>query len=278
MSGRSSRRQGRGRHPSRPRGPTTAPPAGTPKRWPERKWAARGIRFVVFVAPIVLSFVVALLLSRAIATPDPFWLRLVRWIGIAIIATIAMIGAQRVTRRFLPLAALFSLTLVFPDETPSRYRLALGGMSARQLERRLANVDDIDLGDTPTEAAESLLELVAGLSRHDRLTRGHSERVRAYAVMIGEEMELDDAELDRLRWAALIHDVGKLHVPAEILNKPGTLTEDEYETIKLHTVVGRNLVEPLAPWLGTSANAVFEHHERFAAAGIPPVCRAPSSR
>ena len=188
----------------------------------------------MFVVPVVLSFVVAVVLSRRVATADEFWIRVVRWLAIAFVATLAMMVAQKAMRRLLPLAALFSLTLVFPDETPSRFGLALRGMSARQLEKKLSEIDDvapIDLGDTPTEAAESLLEMVAVLSRHDRLTRGHSERVRAYAVMIGEEMELDATELDHLRWAALLHDVGKLHVPAEILNKPDALTTEEFETI-----------------------------------------------
>ena len=197
--------------------------------------------------PVILSFIVAIVLSRRLGTPDPFWPRVARWLSIALIATLAMVLAQRLMRRLLPLAALFSLTLVFPDETPSRFGVALRGMSAKQLEKKMAEVDTHGLGDTPREAAESLLELVAALSRHDRLTRGHSERVRAYSVMIGEEMELPPAEIDRLRWAGLVHDVGKLHVPYEILNKPGKLTDEEFEVVKGHTVAGQAMVAPLAP-------------------------------
>ena len=58
-----------------------------------------------------------------------------------------------------------------------------------------------------------------------RLTRGHSERVRAYARMIGQELHLSARDLDLLNWAALLHDVGKLNVPTEILSKPGRPTD-----------------------------------------------------
>ena len=114
-----------------------------------------------------------------------------------------------------------------------------------------------------------MLDLVAALSIHDRTTRGHSERVRAYSRMIGEEMGLSDIELDRLQWAGLLHDVGKLLIPAAILNKPGTLTAEEYEEVCLHPEYGRGMVTPLIPWLGDSARAVWEHHERWDGHGYP---------
>lgn len=258
---------GRQRHPAQRRGPTTAP--DRPPRWPERRWAARTIRLFVFVVPIVLSFLVAWTLSRSMAVPDGWWERVGRWLFIALIATLVMIVAQRVLRRLLPLAALLSLTLVFPDETPSRFGVALRGMSARRLDHRLAHLDDEGLGETPREAASTLLELVAALSRHDRLTRGHSERVRAYAVMLGEEMELPEEEIDQLRWAALLHDVGKLAVPQEVLTKPDPLTNEEFEIIRSHPGAGQRLVAPLAGWLGPSAEAVHQHHERWEGGGYP---------
>ena len=104
---------------------------------------------------------------------------------------------------------------------------------------------------------------------HDRLTRGHSERVRAYTHMVGEELKITGAELDHLRWSALLHDIGKLLVSAEILNKPGKLTDAEFEAIKQHPEFGRELVAPLVGWLGDSARAVWEHHERWDGWGYP---------
>ena len=117
--------------------------------------------------------------------------------------------------------------------------------------------------------AEQLLELVAALSAHDRLTRGDAERVRAYSRMIGEELDLPRADLDRLHWAGLLHDVGKLFVPAEILNKPDRLTDEEYEVIKGHPGWGAELCEPLRGWLGEWVDAVGQHHERWDGRGYP---------
>ena len=78
---------------------------------------------------------------------------------------------------------------MFPDQAPSRLKVALRTGTTGQLRRRLAEASRGELGDTPSQAAERLLELVGMLSAHDRLTRGHSERVRAYTQMIGEEMK-----------------------------------------------------------------------------------------
>ena len=122
---------------------------------------------------------------------------------------------------------------------------------------------------TPNESAERLLTLVAALSEHDKLTRGHSERVRAYAVMIGEEMRLDPEELDLLNWAALLHDIGKLDVSGEILRKPGRPTEAEWEQLKRHPLLGERLVGPMGAWLGGWSNAVGYHHERWDGEGYP---------
>ena len=68
---------------------------------------------------------------------------------------------------------------------------------------------------------------------------GHSERVRAYTHMVGEELKITGPALDHLRWSALLHDIGKLLVWAEILNKPGKLTDAEFDAIKQHPEFGR---------------------------------------
>ena len=147
-----------------------------------------------------------------------------------------------------------ALTLAFPDQAPSRFKIAMRIGTTLQLRKIVADARAGRIGDTPAEAAEKLLELVAALSVHDRLTRGHSERVRAYTHMVGEELKISGAALDHLRWSALLHDIGKLLVSAEILNKPGKLTDTEFEAIKQHPDFGRELVATarrLARRLGT---------------------------
>ena len=95
----------------------------------------------------------------------------IRLLVIAIISTVVLFGVDRVTRKALPLAVLLDLTLVFPDEAPSRFRVALRSGGTKTLEQRIEDYRAIG-DDQPAQAAEHLLELVAALSRHDRRTRG----------------------------------------------------------------------------------------------------------
>ncbi|MFT7474738.1 MAG: putative nucleotidyltransferase with HDIG domain [Verrucomicrobiales bacterium] len=194
---------------------------------------------------------------------------LARFVTLAIAAMIVATAADRVARRFLPLAALLRLSLVFPDQAPSRFVVALRSNDTRKLEQRLADLDSGAFRGDEAEAARVIVELAACLSKHDRLTRGHSERVRAYTALIAEEMGLSDQDSNRLQWAGLIHDVGKLRVPYEILTKPGKLTEREFEIIKTHPAEGMRIAAPLAGFLGEWINAVGEHHERFDGGGYP---------
>ena len=114
-----------------------------------------------------------------------------------------------------------------------------------------------------------LLTLALALNAHDRRTRGHCERVRALSELLAEELGLDDDARERLRWAALLHDVGKLAVPAEILDKPSAPNARELEILRRHPEEGILLTAPLADWLGESGRAIGEHHERFDGAGYP---------
>jgi HD-GYP domain-containing protein (c-di-GMP phosphodiesterase class II) len=96
----------------------------------------------------------------------------------------------------------------------------------------------------------------------------HSRAVATYAVTIAAEMEWDDERLGLLRLAAMLHDVGKVAVPDEILRKPGPLTEAEYAEIKRHPLIGADLVarveglDPIVPWIRHS-------HEHFDGTGYP---------
>ena len=97
---------------------------------------------------------------------------------------------------------------------------------------------------------EALLVLVHALEAKDRYTAGHAERVAAYARYMGEHLGLHGHSLERLRRAALMHDIGKLVVPNQLLNKPGPLTAAEYERVRQHedvTVALLSRIDFLAP-------------------------------
>ena len=165
-------------------------------RWIGRPWVARFVRVLVYVVPFAASILAAFVLSAMIPPAATWPIAIVRLIVIAICSTIVLYGVDKATRKALPLAVLLDLTLVFPDEAPSRLKVALRSGGTRPVEQRLEDYRALGQ-DEPAEAAEQLLELVAELSRHDRRTRGHSERVRAYAQMIGEELSLRDDEIDK---------------------------------------------------------------------------------
>jgi HD-GYP domain-containing protein (c-di-GMP phosphodiesterase class II) len=243
--------------------------AGRPTTWTARPWVARLIRAFVYLMPVLVSVISAWVLSGVVPRPSTFAAGVARWFLIAAGSTVLLVLVDKLARRLLPLATLFGLTLAFPDQAPSRFRLALRSGSTAQLRKRIAQANAGAPTDTPAAAAERVLELVIALNAHDRLTRGHSERVRAYTQMIGEEMGLTEVELDRLRWSGLLHDIGKLRISSDILNKPGKLTDAEFDEIKLHPEYGRELVAPLIAWLGDSARAVWEHHERWDGRGYP---------
>jgi HD domain-containing protein len=93
--------------------------------------------------------------------------------------------------------------------------------------------------------------------------------VRVFTDMLADECRLADEDRSRLRWASLLHDVGKMHVPADILNKPGRPTREEWEVLQRHPADGARMIAPLASWLGPWALAVEQHHERWDGTGYP---------
>jgi hypothetical protein len=242
---------------------------GDNHRWNGHPLVARMLRIVVALSPAIASWLVIRLVAGALPHPSDLTARIAWWVLIAAVGTLTLAVVDITARRLLPLSALLRLSLVFPDRAPSRYAVALRTGTVRQLEQRIARARAHGLSDDPTEAAEELIELVAALNAHDRITRGHAERVRAYTRLLGEELGLGGDDLDKLQWAGLLHDVGKIAVPAEILNKPGKPTADEWEVLKTHPAEGAKLAESLRPWLGDWVDAVGQHHERWDGAGYP---------
>ncbi len=113
------------------------------------------------------------------------------------------------------------------------------------------------------------MALAAAINSHDGTTRAHSERVQAYADLIAAQLGFPEHDRDRLRWAALLDDVGKLAVPAEILNKAGKPTEAEWAIIRTHPQAGMEIAAPLVPWLGSWAPTMEHHHEWYDGSGYP---------
>ncbi|MEM9037293.1 MAG: HD domain-containing phosphohydrolase [Actinomycetota bacterium] len=241
---------------------------GTP-RWGRRPGAALAVRVIAIAIPFLVALLAVRVLGRYFLRPDGV-VGAVLWFGQAVAVGAAIsAAADRGTRRLLPLATLLDLALVFPDEAPSRFGVALRAGSTKRLRDRSEQLADDGLGEDVQAAVEAALELVGSLGRHDRLTRGHTERVRAYADLIAEELGMSELERLHLAWGVLLHDVGKMAVPSEILNKEEPLTDDEWATLSRHPEAGRELVAPLEAWLGEWLRPVWEHHERWDGGGYP---------
>lgn len=238
-------------------------------QWRSARWAAVAVRVAVVVGPFVAAWFAVSGLSDSFFRP-PGWTGFGVWILQAVIVgTAVSMATERFARRLLPLATLLNLSLVFPDQAPSRFGVALRSGSLRKLRAGLSDVERDGLGGSDRDAAQQAVELIGLLSHHDRLTRGHTERVRAHADLIAQEMGLSDEQRSRLAWGSLLHDVGKLTVPTEILNKRGRPTDAEWAILENHPKATGELLAPLEGWLGEWSKAGPEHHERWDGNGYP---------
>jgi len=236
--------------------------------WRPHELAALMLKVAAFAVPVIASIVWTIIVGNLLPEPSGFAGHVLWWFIVAGGALVVALLLERFARRLLPMAVLLKLALVFPETAPSRFAMALRANSTRQLKRRIES-GVVNEDSTPQSAATALLELSAALSVHDRMTRGHAERVRAYSVMIGQQLELERDDLQKLQWSALLHDVGKLDVSAEILNKPAAPDAEELKSLRAHPERGAEFMEPLEEWLGGWALAASQHHERFDGGGYP---------
>ena len=219
---------------------------------------------LIFIAPAVFAWIAVRTLAPLFFEAGS-WLRLPIWILQALLVSLVVARTfALIAQRFVPLTSLLSLTLVFPDHAPSRFGTALRAGGTKKLKEAIPTLPN-DEG----EAAREAITLITAFNKHDRLTRGHIERVRAYGEIIGTEMGLAEKDLNKLRWGLILHDVGKLSVPSEILQKEGRPTKEEWEVLKTHPAMGADFLEPLTNFLGPWIGAANHHHERWDGTGYP---------
>jgi hypothetical protein len=239
------------------------------RRWKARPVAAVALRLLILFVPAAAAVGITILLRPFVPFPSGVLPRVAWWIGFLGLGAITAMLVERVGRRLLPLVMMLKLSMLFPDRAPSRYAVAREAGSVRKLRARLAELNEEPEAEREAWSAQRILALAIALQAHDRQTRGHSERVRVFTDLLGDEMKIPLEDRDRLRWAALLHDIGKLTVDASILNKPGKLDDDEWKVIQGHPAEGTRIAGPLLEWLGPWAGAIAEHHERFDGKGYP---------
>ena len=120
----------------------------------------------------------------------------------------------------------------------------------------------------PPAVVETVTSLALAIDAKDQYTQGHSQKVAAYAALLAQSLRMKTEEVEAIRLAALLHDVGKVGIPEQILNKSGPLDATEWETMKTHTVLGAKILEPLEAMKDIRL-MVKHHHEFFDGTGYP---------
>ena len=136
-------------------------------------------------------------------------------------------------------------------------------------ERKRAKEERGQSAEKLIRAMEATIEAMAlTVEMRDPYTAGHQRRVTKLAVAIARELDLSEAEVNGISVAGIIHDIGKIQIPAEILSKPGRLTELEFGLIKNHPSTGYEILKNVEfPW--PVAQIVLQHHERMNGSGYP---------
>ena len=142
--------------------------------------------------------------------------------------------------------------------------LGLIAVFAREREARVENA--VTLSAAYRGTAHLLGEL---LSNSHEYTGSHSRSVVVLAHQVGEAMELDEATLREIEFGALLHDVGKMAIPVEIINKPAKLSDEEMELMRTHTLEGAQMLEKIGGVLGEAGEVVRSHHEHYDGSGYP---------
>lgn len=164
---------------------------------------------------------------------------------------------------------LFGFLALFHDEGGRRPSGDEEGLLDFLVKKAALAVENMALYESLISNFYGILRsLVNALEAKDPYTGKHSERVTQFAVELAKEMAIGETHIEILNTVGYLHDIGKIGMPDEILNKPGALTKEEYEIVKRHPVIGESIIKDLG--LGTEERAIIRHHhERWDGTGYP---------
>lgn len=150
-------------------------------------------------------------------------------------------------------------------------KIILKTLIARREELAKAFVD-VERANASVEMAKYSFKMLETLARaidaKDKYTNGHSQRVAAYSTKLAEALGWSEDEIEKLKYEALLHDIGKIWVPDSVLNKPNRLTDDEFNVIKSHTLVGADILKDMIA-VPNAYSVAKHHHERYDGKGYP---------
>jgi len=217
---------------------------------------------VFFLAnTLPISFVIALTegkSSRKVWSECYFWSFPYYLVGAAAVGLVGIINRQAGWQ-----TSLLVLPLIY--WVYRSYRLYLGRLEA---EKDRVEIEKRHVEEIASLNMRTIEALALAIEAKDQTTHTHLQRVRTYAIEIAKDLGLPPDEIEALRAAALLHDIGKLAVPEHIINKPGKLTPEEFEKMKVHPLVGAEILDRVAFPYPVSP-IVRSHHERWDGSGYP---------
>ena len=225
---------------------------GLPLQWPVALAVLACSYFLCTTLPVAAA--IALTEMKSIRE---VWRQNYRWVFPYYLAGAATAGLVDLARRYVGWQSSMLVTpaiyLVYRS-----YRLYLGRLESEALHAR----------ETAALHLRTIESLALAIEAKDHTTHEHLQRVQIYAIEIGKELRLSETELQALRTASILHDIGKIAVPEQILCKPGKLTPEEFQKIKIHPIVGAEILAraqfpyPVVP-------IVRSHHEKWDGSGYP---------
>src|SRR5439155_6455166 len=218
------------------------------------RWQSVSVYVAALGAQFVFDYVSQFLMARPV-------------IGIGAVAQLrSVLPAFAVDTLLAPLGLLvafatfdrpWALALILPV-------LLLFARFARERQHRIDNA--LELSSAYRGTAMLLGDVIEA---DDEYTGSHSRDVVDLVVSVADRLGLDSRDRQRAEFAALLHDVGKVKIPAEIINKPGALDDSEWELMKTHTVLGEQMLERIGGLLGEVGRIVRSCHERWDGTGYP---------
>jgi len=133
---------------------------------------------------------------------------------------------------------------------------------------RLSRAQEIKLAQLHKAYEDSLTALANAIDVRDPYTRGHVERVTAYAQVIAQQMGCRDGLIEQIRFGSILHDIGKIVIQDEVLLKSAPLTEDEWQRMRQHPITGAEMIKDIT-YLAAAAPIIRHHHERWDGSGYP---------
>src|SRR5215472_5464194 len=166
------------------------------------------------------------------------------------------------------LKRLFSTGPEAFEEIYQRLRQFTESLSSTEPDNGKSVITHGDPHALPQAVLDTVTSLAYAIDAKDHYTQGHSQKVAAYAALIAESLGMSEAEVEEIRLGAVLHDIGKVGIPENILNKNGPLNPEEWETMKSHVSFGAKILDPLRP-LARIREMVLHHHEFYDGSGYP---------